>query len=200
MRNLLFTILKFIGFILIIPVVITTTLAFCEQLGAIPKGFQHFFLYGVIAYLIVYLFIVGMQGFHALGQSAIAAIFRFFPPLSAVVLFIIPTYTILFLAILYFVSSTISPVEVNHYLFFFASFSLAMHLILSAQSLRELDKSAVKPGYFFSLSLVYIINLVLVALLLSLNFKDYSISGFFGTMIDVAIQIYKSIFKQLFGL
>ena len=175
-------------------------MAFMEQLGAIPKVYQHFFLGGIIAYLIVNLFIVELEGFHAIGQSAIAGIFRFFPPLSAVLLFVLPTYAVLFLMGLYIVSSFFSLPEVNHYLVFFAGFTLAMHVILSTQSLRELDKNPVKPTYFFSLSLTYIINLVLIALFMGLNFKDYSLPGFFGTMIDKAVQLYLSISMQLFGL
>lgn len=200
MRNFILNILMMIGFIFLVPVIITATIGFSGQLSTLPDAYQEFFMAGIITYLILHLFLAAPIPVFNFGQRTIAVIFGFYPPLASVLAFALPVYSILFLASLYFASRLVGSSEINHYLFFFAGFSLALHVILCARNLMEDDKSALKAKYLFSQSLIYIINLIVVAILLGLNFQDFSISGFLQSMLDLAVQIYQKIYNQLFGL
>jgi hypothetical protein len=83
-------------------------------------------------------------------------------------------------------------------LLFLIGFSLAMHIVMSAQTLREEDTSPVKPNYFFTMSWVYIANLILVVVLLSLISAKISPADFLKDGLMRAKQMYWLLFKHLF--
>ena len=198
MRATFLTILKVLCFVLLIPPVITTTMSFIGQLHSLPEGYQRFFVWGLVSYLVMHLFILEPRPVYDFGQRLVAGAFRFLAPLAAAVPLAVPVYSVFFIIILYFKFLLWPSTELGHCLIFFAGFMLSLHVIFNSKVLREGDKNGVKPDYFFPASLAYLANLVIIALLLGLVFSEFSIPGFFAQALDMARGIYVSVFKQLF--
>jgi hypothetical protein len=146
----------------------------------------------------MHVFIYEPNGLYRFGQKLLADIFRFFAPLVKVAPFVLPIYSILFLVIFYFVSLVFTYEWVGNSCMFWVSFSLTMHLVFTAKNLRDSDKNAVKPHYLFSMSLIYVLDIFILALILDLVVSPFSFPEFFKSMTHTAEGIYTGIFRQLF--
>jgi len=191
-------ILKFIFFVLLIPVLIGVTASFNSELHNLQKDYADSFILGIILYLIVHLLIFEPQGFYRSGQKMVADIFRFFSPLVKVAPYFLPIYSIILLVFFYFAMMIFKSDFWGRVLLFGVSFTFTMHVILTSRSLRDKDDNAVKPNYFFSMSLLYIANMFIMALLLGVVMEEFSFVNFFKSVSGVAQEIYTRIFDQLF--
>ena len=82
---------------------------------------------------------------------------------------------------------------------FFIGATLAFHVVLTLEFLRKGQSDIVKSGFIFSLVLIFIINIVVTAFILSLVFEDISMARFFESGYDTARSIYLAVFGQLFS-
>ena len=213
---------RFIVSILLIPACIAVTTSFYKGVVSIKHISESglLFILGALAYSVLHLVLFKLDFLYVLGHElmhAVATLFsggkvvgmkvssregtlRTTTPNAFVMLapYLIPGYTIL-IAILYFLSSFFMDVTKSSGLFIFlVGFSLMFHLAYTAQSTREKQSDLLKTGYLFSISFIYIVNLVIVFATITLLFKGVSfldfLTGFYGN----SKEYYYSFWRQLF--
>lgn len=215
---------KFAIGLILIPVVIGVSIAFFESLTNIGEA-RHtgarIFLWGVFAYTVLHLFLhkpsyvytVGHEITHVFatwicgggvksfniskkGGAVETTKSNFFITLSP---YFVPTYTLI-VSLLYFALPFFVDIpNLSSIYFFLAGFSLALHLIFTAEVLKIRQPDMLKTGYLFSLVVIYIVNILLVAFILSLLFEGILFEDFFYNAYLKAKEIYVSIFNQLFA-
>ena len=198
MDNKIAAIFKFVLFILLLPVVVGTTVGFVDELSQLPNDLAEVFYRGILFYLLMHIFIVEPKGVFQYGQNVVSSIFKFFAPLVKIAPFVLPIYSFLFLILFYFSSLFFDSRELAGMFMLLVSFTLTMHVVFAAQMLRESDSNAAKPNYFFSISLIYVLNAFLLALMFDLILTDFSFSKFFETLCSIAGGVYSAVFRQLF--
>jgi hypothetical protein len=198
MRSVLLAVLKFIVFILLIPVIISSTTGFKNEIMQLDQVTLRFFISGIISFLIVYLFIAEPQGLYDYGQRLVSHIFSFFQPLVEIAPFVIPIYSIIFL-IVYSVSSLIFVMEKYQNIFIFLfSFSFVMHLVMTAKVLKNKGGESGGADYCFATGLIYLLNIFFISLFLDLVVTGFSFPEFFKTAAHIAGKIYVTVFRQFF--
>ncbi len=194
----LFGIIKFILGICLLPFVYSTSLAFLNQFSLVEKSIQGYFWSGISTLLIVYLFIWEPAVIYVKGQKLLEMIFIFFKPLVRLAPYVLPVYTILLFIIYGLLSLVIKSAWLVRYSIFLIGFTLALHLVFSAKSIRSKKSDFLKANYIFGFSLVYIINLGIVAFCINLIFREFSFVNFCNSAFQAAGNIFYAVFKQLF--
>lgn len=215
-------ILRFILGILLLPFSMGVSLALYQQLGKVHtlNNYQLFFLYGVGTYVVLHIvfyrpafpYVFGHELMHALstwisggkvksfkasakGGEVKTSKSNSFISLSP---YCFPIYTIL-LALLYSISALFF--DLGRYVLtfiFLVGFSLAFHLIITVDFLKTKQPDLIKTGYILSLSLIYMVNISILGLILSLIFPDISFLDFIQNSIQSAFNIYAAVVKQFF--
>lgn len=208
--------------ILLLPVAVATSLAFSGQLSQVKsfEGLPGYFLKGVAIYLIMHLVLYKPNYFYVLGHEIAHAIATFIcgGQVSAfrisargggvlttksnffIALFpyFFPTYT-LFIWLSYFLVSLFRDIAVySPHLLFLIGFSLTLHLVMTIETMKVKQSDILKSGYLFSVSLIYVLNVILVSLILSVIFGDFSFSSFFHLVVDESANSYYAIYEYLF--
>lgn len=208
LSNKAFGIIKFILGVCLLSFVYSTSVSFLNELSLIEKSLQNIFWFGVITFVIIYLIIWEPAALYIKGQRILELVFVFFKPLVKIAPYLLPIYTVI-LFILYGLLSLIfsaaggsafggkSDSLIKYFIFLFG-FSMVLHLIFSAKTIRTKQGDFLKANYIFGFSLIYIINLILLAFGLNLIFKEFSLVNFFNNSFQVAKNIFSAIFKQLF--
>ena len=194
----IFGLIKFLLGVCLLPFVYSASISFLNEFGVIEKAMQNYFWSGLITLVIVYLFIWEPAIIYTKGQKILEIIFAFFKPLVRVAPYLLPIYTlILFMA--YWVLSFIwkSPNLVNYFLFLFG-FTLGLHLIFSAKSIRSKQQDFLKANYIFGFSFIYIVNLIFISLFFNLIFEKFSLVNFFNNSFQAAKNLFAVVFQQLF--
>jgi len=174
------------------------TTGFVNELFLLDPIQTNCFLWGIIGYLVFYLFVAEPYGIYQYGKTIIGDIFKFFAPLVIIAPLVLPIYSILLLILFYFSSYFIKNIDLSVYFLFFASFTFTMHMIFTARDLRQQDSETLKSQYFFSIALIYILSVVSVALMLNLCLSRFSFVNFIKTTFYLSGDIYRAIFNQLF--
>ena len=211
--------------IILIPVVIGISIAFFEILSDIGHARSigsRIFLLGVLTYTVIHLFIVKLNYVYTLGHEIMHVLTtwicgggvrsfnvsknggavgttkaNFFIMLSP---YFIPTYTLI-LSFLYFLIPLFVDIpNIRTIYLFLAGFTLALHLIFTADVIKREQPDIINTGYLFSLVIIYIANLLLVGFVICLLFKGVTFENFFHTVYFKSKNIYVNIFHQLFFL
>jgi hypothetical protein len=196
--NRSFGIIKLALGVCLLPFVYSTTRAFLNEGLVLDKALATYFFSGIISFLTVYLFVYEPVIIYAKGQKILGAIFRFFTPLVKVAPYLLPIYTILLL-VLYPLYALLykSTYTIRIFMLLFG-FSIALHLVFSAKSLRSKQGDFLKSNYIFGFSFIYIINIAILALGFSLFFPKYSFVNFCNQTFELAQGIFTAVFRQLF--
>ncbi|MBU1087290.1 MAG: hypothetical protein KKD05_07215 [Candidatus Omnitrophica bacterium] len=195
---------KIIIGISLLPVCFGASKAFYELLQALGTMEQTmlYFLSGIGLYILLYfsglkmsfLYVLGHESTHALlallcggkvkafkvsaqGGSVAATKSNVLISLGP---YCLPIYTILIIA--GFFCATIFYPYINDYLqilILLIGCSIAFHFLMTVHSLRVEQPDITENGYLFSLTLIYLINLSIIALLLGGLFKQINILLFF---------------------
>ena len=72
------------------------------------------------------------------------------------------------------------------------------HLAYTAQSIKEKQPDLIKAGYLFSITFIYIVNIVIVFSIISLLFKEASFFDFLSGFYERSKEFYYSFWRQLF--
>lgn len=208
--------------ILLLPVSVAATKAFTGQLAQVGQiqGPASYFLYGVVIYLIVhlvlqkpnFLYVYGHEVAHAIatlicggrvssfhvsarGGNVLTTKSNFFIALFP---YFFPTYTIV-IWLVYFLLSLFRDVSayIAHFLFLIGA-SLTFHLVMTIDSMKVKQSDIFQTGYLFSVSLIYVLNVLLVSSILSVVFDGFVFSQFFSSALQRSGEIYHSIFEYLF--
>ena len=212
--------IKFVIGVLVAPIAFGVTAAFYNNIVLIKELARslNFFLYGITSYVILhilfykptYLYVIGHEAVHAgvawlfggriksfkvsgeggaVGTDKTNAVIELSP-------YFIPIYTIL-ITLIYFV--IVSSYNINGSTFvFLIGFTLAFHIISTVEVLKIRQPDILKSGYFFSIVMVYILNIIVISVIFSLVFPSFSIKKFFVDLWVVSRDIYAAIVAQLF--
>lgn len=194
----LVSILKFVFFVIAIPLIFSVVTGFINELLLLDPAQSNCFFWGMISYLIFHLFVAEPLAIFQYGKGLVADIFKFFQPLVIVAPLILPIFSVLFLILLYFAPFVVKGVDLSLYFLFFASFTFAMHLALTAKELRDQDAQTLKSDYFFSMTLVFFVSILAMAGMLDLCLSRFSFIEFLKTTAIISGDIYQAIFNQLF--
>ncbi len=209
-----FGIIKLVLGVCLLPFVYSTSVSFFNEFSLIEKLFQNYFWLGLITLLVIYLFVWEPAIIYAKGQKLLELIFSFFKPLVKVAPYLLPIYTIV-LFIVYGILSFVfsagggsafsayggfggkSSAPTNYFIFLFG-FSMGLHLVSSAKTMRSKQGDFLKANYIFGFSFIYIINLFLLAFCLNLIFDKFSFVNFANNSFQIAKDIFSAVFRQLF--
>ena len=81
---------------------------------------------------------------------------------------------------------------------FFFGFTIALHLVFSAKTIRGKQGDFLKGNYIFGFSFIYIINFGILAFILNTIFKEFSFVTFSQNSYNISSGIFSSLFRQLF--
>ncbi len=198
--NKAFDVMKLVLGICFLPFVYSSTTAFLRQIRHIDGAAQNYFWYGVITFLVFYLFIWEIEFIYSTGHRMLEALFSFFQPLVKIGPYLLPIYSIIFFIIYLILVVFISQSRLINILMFLLGFGLILHLVFSSRSLRSKKGDLLKSNYIFGFSFIYIINLGLIALMLNIIFADFSFVSFCNNSYNTAAGIFERIFSQLFSV
>lgn len=220
--SVLIKIFRFILSILLIPACVAVTASFYETVLSIRNISQAglLFILGALSYSAMHLLLFKLDFLYVLAHELTHAAATFFsggkvmnikvsgkegsvktttPNLFVTLApYLVPGYTI-FIAVLYFTLSFF--IEVARYseaFIFFVGFTFMFHLAYTAQSAREKQSDLVKSGYLFSLSLIYVVNFLIIAGIISLLFGEISFFDFLEGSYVRSKEFYYSFWRQLF--
>jgi hypothetical protein len=194
----IFNIIKFLLGICLLPFVYSSTVAFLAEMGALDAAFADYFWRGVISFVVIYLFVYEPVVIYNKGQKILEAVFRFFAPLVKVAPYVLPIYTIILLLIYSAYAAISGSSDALKYFVFLFGFSISLHLIFGAKSLRSRQGDFLKGNYIFGFGLVYIINIFILVLGFSVLFGKFSAINFCNGSLQAAKGIFDAVFTQLF--
>ncbi|MBU1887642.1 MAG: hypothetical protein KKB46_00400 [Candidatus Omnitrophica bacterium] len=215
-------IFSFILSILLIPACAAFTISFYRGVTGISgiSGSGLIFILGAFSYSVLHLILFKLDFLYVLGHEVMHAIATFVsggkvlgmkvsgkegsvktttPNLFIMLApYLVPVYVVM-LALLYFVFSFFTDAaRFSGYFIFFTGFTLMFHLVYTAESIREKQSDLMKAGYFFSISLIYIVNIVIVYLIISFLFPKILFFDFISASFEKSKQFYYSFWRQLF--
>lgn len=200
-RGTLFSLFKFILSIFLLPLIIGLTISFSHELINQHRYIIYNFVFAIVAYLILHIFIYEPVSFYNLGRKIIDGIFGFFAPLKTFLHNCLPFYSTLLFILYFILKPTLGYENIIGYAVFLISFTAVMHLVLTAAYLKEEPSGILKGNYFFSLSSVYLFEIIIISGYLKLMFRDnFSFLNFLKDGYGFFIDTHAGILKQLFVL
>lgn len=194
MKEVFWAILKIFGFLLILPLIIASFIAFQTQILVLPVNKEVWVLWGAGTYIALNLFLYDFKSIYELGKSQVDKMFTFFKPAGHLV----PIYSI-FLIIVYVIALILGRgVTVQPYFLFAIAFTLTMHLVLTAHEIYGSDNSILKAHYLISYGAILIASFIIISLLLAWAIPEYSLVGFIKSLSSQTIHLYKFVYKALF--
>ncbi|MFA5177836.1 MAG: hypothetical protein WC440_06825 [Candidatus Omnitrophota bacterium] len=191
-------IIKLILGLCLLPFVYSVTVSFLKQISYIDIALQNYFWSGVITLVLVYLFVWEPQAVYEKGHKLLEVFFSFFQPLVKVAPYLLPIYAIILFVLYLILSLFIREKWLLNYAMFFFGWSISLHLVFAARSIRSKKGDLLKSNYIFGFSFMYIISLGLMALFLNFLFKEFSVVSFSNEAYSAAGAIFKAVFSQLF--
>lgn len=213
-------VIKFILGILAIPIAFAVSIAFYNNIILIKElaASLNYFLWGIASYVVLhllfyrptYLYVLGHEAVHAGVAWLFGGKIKSFKvseegggvgtDKSNVVIelspYFIPIYAII-ITVIYFVIA--SSYNINGQVFvFLIGFALAFHMVSTIEVMKIRQPDIVKSGYFFSIVLVYVLNIIVISFIFSLIFPSFSIKKFFIESRDIAKHAYFAVVRQLF--
>ena len=212
--------LKLIIGVLSIPVGAGVTIALYKNLMLVAQlvDSMSFFLWGIASYATLhllfykptYLYVLGHEAVHAGVAWIFGGKIKSFKVSEkggsvgtdksnvAIELspYFVPIYAII-VTIIYFIIA--SSYVINGSIFIYLiGFTLAFHMILTIEVMKIRQPDIVKSGYFFSIMIVYIFNIIVIALMFSLIFPAFSAKKFFIDSWILSKGAYVAAARQLF--
>lgn len=197
-RNSIAEFVKFFFFVLMIPLIAAVTISFQKELSELKSIYHHSFEWGVFSYAVLYFFLCDLVGLYKFGQSVSGELLRFWDPLSKVMPYIFPIYTVLTVGAYYMVVRVLGMGPNQGWWFFVMGFTFAMHLIMTARELYEEDSTLFKPNYLFEMTLVYVLDIFLMVQLLNATAWKFSLVAFAQTVFDLTHDFYLIIYLKFF--
>ncbi len=196
--NRALSILKLLLGLCFLIFVYTGSVGFLQELKRADQRLQYDFWSGIITFVVIYLFFYEPAKVYLKGQKILTIIFKFFAPLVKFAPYVLPVYTIIIFAVYPLVHVFYKGQLVTEYFIFFAGLTLALHLVMTARTLRSKPSDFLKANYIFGFSLVYILNLLLVAICFQLMLDKFSFYNFFQGSYTESQRIYHAVFNQIF--
>jgi len=193
-KEVFISLLKIFGFLLILPLVIASCIAFQSRILSLPVNKEVWMLWGAGSYVAMNLFVYDFKNVYTFGNSIVEKAITFFKSAS----FIIPIYSVL-LIIIYVIALILGRgASWQPYFLFSIAFTLTMHVVLTAHEIYESDNSILKAHYLFTFGAVLVASLFIISLLLAWAIPEYSLVSFLKSLASQTIHLYKLIYRFLF--
>jgi len=200
MWDFILTLLKFFLAVFLLPIVIACFVAFESHLAIYPQSYAEFFRWGILGFLITFLFLYQFWGVYEFGQGIMQSLFSFVKPADKIISRLIPFYLAIILIMFYFSKLLLGAAKVSHFYMFFVGFAFAMHILLTAQDMQEEEKSPIKPSYLFWMSVLFVVILAMTVLLFDLVFDKWSFPQYLQEVKIKAEQIYRLSLGKAFSI
>ena len=218
--NIFKLLIKIIIAVLSIPIAAGVTVAFYKNLLLVKAlaGSLSSFLWGIAAYAALhllfykpaYLYVLGHEAVHAgiawifggkiksfkvsekggsVGTDKSNVIIELGP-------YFVPIYAII-ITVIYFVIASSYRINGSTFIFLIG-FALAFHMISTIEVMKIRQPDIVKSGYLFSIIMVYVFNIIVISLIFSLIFSEFSIKRFFIDSWLLSKGAYIAVVRQLF--
>ena len=193
MKEVFWSIIRIFGFLLILPLIIASFIAFQNQILSLPAKNEVWVLWGTGTYIALNLFVYSFKDVYDFGRVLIEKAFTFFKPAG----FLIPIYSVI-LIIVYVITLILGRAAWQPYFIFAIAFSLAMHVIMTAHEIYESDSSILKSHYLLTFGAILIVNLFMISLLWAWALPEYSFVGFIKSLASQTVHLYHFVYKALF--
>ena len=200
MRERILTVLKFIFFVVIIPLLLAVVESFQSSVAGLKLTLKNAFYSGTIMYVVSYLFLYDFQPVYLSAKAIVGEMFKFLPPFDKVIPYVFPIYVMLTGTAYFFINGLLNMEPSAKVYFFIMGFLLSLHIISAAKEFQDDDKLALKPHYFFSLSLAFIGTVFTFVLLLHLITPSISFPTFWVQLCRLTDQNYEMIFQKILTL
>lgn len=213
-------VLKFLIALLSIPIVVGASIAFYKNFLLVKElsASINYFIGGAVTYVVIhllfykptFLYVFGHEAVHAGVSWIFGGRIKGFKvskeggsvatdKTNAVVElspYFVPIYAIIVTLVYFLIASSYS---INGSMFvFLIGFALAFHLISTVEVMKTRQPDFIKSGYFFSIVLVYILNILVISVIFSLLFPSFSMKRFFIDLLRVSKDMYMAVIRQLF--
>ncbi|MFH1824911.1 MAG: M50 family metallopeptidase [Candidatus Firestonebacteria bacterium] len=199
---------RFIIGIILIPVAIILTIGFIKSFAFLQevKHSEVVFLSGFLSYLILHFLFYKPIFMHVMAHEFTHAIWAIIFGgkvkslnisedggnitvdktnfLIILAPYFFPFYTVLVI-LLYFIVDK----RFIDFVIFFIGFTLSFHLALTLFSMKERQKDLKEVGVFFSLSFIYCVNLLIMAIIFSVISPQFYILNFFNEIWKILLGI-----------
>jgi len=206
-----------------LPLVVPVSRAFYGQLkniSVLSSGNQIYFVWGIIAYVILHLFFFKPSYVYNLGHEIVHVLTTWLSlgkaknmkvseqggsvqttksnAFVSISPYFVPFYTLLVCGAYFAVSRFRDISGYAPYFIFFIGFTFAMHIIMTVEALKGGQPDLIKTGYLFSLAWIYVINVVIAGFIIGLIFSGFSFADMCVQFSDEAKALYISLSQQLF--
>ncbi len=192
MKEILWSILKILGFVLILPLIIASVIAFQGQVLSLPMNKEVWLLWGAGIYIALHLFVYDFKDLYNLGNALIGKVISFKP-----VGYVLPLFTVLVIMV-YVITLIFGKFSWQPYFLFAIAFTLAMHVVLTAREIYQADNTILKAHYLLVFGAVFVVSILIISLLLAWAIPEFSIVGFVKSLSSHTIHFYKSVYTALF--
>lgn len=200
MKDKILSVLKLFLAILLLPLAIGVIASFYENLRLMERGIVTAFGWGVIVYLLLHILLYEPAQVYDVGKKMTEQTMGFLSPFVKVAGFCIPIFTILSFAVYYVISLIWKEHDLFPYFVFLASFTFTMHIVFTANALKGKKAGAMKENYFYSIFLIFVVNMMIIAGAFALLSGEFSLLEFLKRCADVSGVIYTASFRQLFDV
>ena len=206
--------------VLIAPFAVAASAAFYDNMMLVKDLSENMrlFLWGIASYVILhiffykpnYLYVLGHEAVHATTSWMFGGKIKSFKASkeggsvktdrSNVIIelspYFIPVYSLIILCAYFIVSASY---KINSATFIFLiGFTLAFHMVSTVEILKVRQPDIMKSGYVFSIVLVYLLNIIVIALVFGAVFAEFDITKYFVDFYAASKNIYQVIIRQLF--
>ena len=198
MKDRILSVLKLILAVLLLPLTIGITASFWENLRLVQSSISGAFGWGVVSYLILHILLYEPAQVFDTGKKITEKATGFLLPMFKIAGFCIPIFTILSFAAYYLSSLIWKNVDLFPFFAFLAAFTFTMHIAFTANALKGKQAGWLKENYFFSIFIIYIINMLIITGAFTLLTSEFSFLEFWKRAAGIAGAIYTASFRQLF--
>ncbi|MBF0522855.1 MAG: hypothetical protein HQL24_07365 [Candidatus Omnitrophica bacterium] len=200
MGTVLLTIIKTIFSVFFLPFVVACVLVFKAHLATYPPAYQLFFFWGIISFILIFLFFMSLDKIFEFSHKIIQAIFKFTAPFDIFFANILSLYLLVLLGVFYFFSTYKGTANYNHIFMFLIGFFFALHIVSLSQGLKDSLKIFARFSYLFWAGLAFILNILLIVFVLDKILGQNLFPKFFSSLMATTGHAYHFFFKKIFFL
>jgi len=198
MKERFLSIFKFLLSMLLLPAVIGVTASFWENLNYVHSAVSAAFGWGIVGYLILHILLYEPARVYEAGTKLSEKASGFLFPLFKMAGYCVPIFTLLSFLLYYLTCLKWPDKDFFPFFAFLAAFTFMMHLVFTVNTLKKKQPGALRENYFFSIFLIYIVNMIVIAGAFAILAKDFSFPYFWERFATVSGAIYTASFRQLF--
>ncbi len=197
MKEGFLAILKFLFFLLVLPLVMACVLAFQQQILGVPAHQEAWLLWGAVTYVLLHLFLYNFKEAYMFGRSMVAKLFSFLGPSAEMAGALVPIFAVLTICAGLVLNITGFGMY-ERFVLFALAFAAALHIVGTAQHMYAADAHPLKGHYLMVFGLVLAANLIVLAAVITPLVPEFSFLDFLKDVLHHSSRYYSFIYKALF--